>query len=86
MKRTLQIYISDVYISKSYVAYFKSKSFPPFPSSRSLTILQEKELTQCLKLTKMSYLNDQKYSYVDFWCKKYSELQNSFLIENCNFW
>ena len=31
MKRTLQIYISDVYISKSYVAYFKSKSFPPFP-------------------------------------------------------
>ena len=31
MKRTLQIYISDVYISKSYAAYFKSKSFPPFP-------------------------------------------------------
>lgn len=64
MKRTLQIYISDVYISKSYVAYFKSKSFPPFPSSRSLTILQEKELTQCLKLSKnVQNLNDQKYTF-----------------------
>ena len=75
MKRTLQIYISDVYISKSYVAYFKSKSFPPFPLLKiSYHSSGKKNWHSVWNWLKMSHLNDhfQTYSYVYFWCKKYA--------------